>query len=205
MTTRRALRETRRLRSRRIRAILAGGLVFGVGAAATLAAWNDSEYGAATFTAGSFDIVGSTTGIAPFASHPAGTPAALSFTTPFGALAPGNTVYALYSVKTSATSVQGNVRVTVGSTGGSGLATYMTYGLKTIVGTTCDSSTYAGGTTVVADGAALSVGAASGQMLLAAGGSQINYCFAVTLKPEAPNAAQSLTAVQTWLILGTST
>ena len=41
----------RRSRSRMIRAILAGGLVLGVGTAVTLAAWNDSEFVTETFTA----------------------------------------------------------------------------------------------------------------------------------------------------------
>lgn len=205
MVTRRDMRDAKRLRSRRIRAILAGGLVLGVGGAATLAAWNDSEYGAATFTSGSFDIVGSTTGTGTFTNHPVGSPAALSFTAPFSGMAPGNTVYALFSVKTSASSVKGNVQVTAGTTGGTGLAPSMTYGVKTIAGTTCDSSAYTGGTVVVADGTALTAGAASAQALLAAGGNQINYCFAVTLKSDAPNTAQGLTAIQTWILLGTST
>ena len=41
--SRRQLSQRRQLRGRRIKAILAGGLVFGVGATATLAAWTDSE------------------------------------------------------------------------------------------------------------------------------------------------------------------
>ena len=41
-----------------IRAILAGGLVLGVGAAVTLAAWNDSEFVTGTFTAGTFNLRG---------------------------------------------------------------------------------------------------------------------------------------------------
>ena len=86
--TRRGVREAKRLLSRRIRAVLAGGLVFGVGATMTLAAWNDSEHGNATFTAGRFDIVGATDGTT-FSSHPVGTPAALSFSAPFSAMAPG--------------------------------------------------------------------------------------------------------------------
>ena len=86
--TRRGLREAKRLRLRRIRAILAGGLVLGVGAAATLAAWNDSEYGAATFTAGRFDIVGSTDGTT-FASHAtSGAAATLSFVVAPSAMSP---------------------------------------------------------------------------------------------------------------------
>ena len=56
------------LRRRRIYAVLAGGLVLGVGTAVTLAAWNDSEFAKSTFTAGSFVFQGSTDGTA-FADH----------------------------------------------------------------------------------------------------------------------------------------
>src|SRR5690606_31735774 len=52
----------RRRRSRMIRALLAGGLVLGVGTAVTLAAWNDSEFASGTFRAGTFDLEGSTDG-----------------------------------------------------------------------------------------------------------------------------------------------
>ena len=48
--------------NRKILAVLAGGLVLGVGVAVTLAAWNDSEFATGTFTAGSFNLEGSTTG-----------------------------------------------------------------------------------------------------------------------------------------------
>ena len=54
--------EERGLRSRKVRAILAGGLVLGLGAAVTLAAWNDSEFAKGTFTSGSLNIQGSVDG-----------------------------------------------------------------------------------------------------------------------------------------------
>ncbi|MEJ7649283.1 MAG: SipW-dependent-type signal peptide-containing protein [Nakamurella sp.] len=46
----------RRDRRRKFRAVLAAGLVLGVGGAVTLAAWNDSEYATGTFTAGTFNM-----------------------------------------------------------------------------------------------------------------------------------------------------
>ena len=202
--TRRGLREAKRLRLRRIRAILAGGLVLGVGAAATLAAWNDSEYGAATFTAGRFDIVGSTDGTT-FASHAtSGAAATLSFVVAPSAMSPGTTTYALFSVKTANPSVAGSLQLGVGSTAGTGLAPFLTYGVRSIAGTACNSTTYAAGTAVVADGTALSAGAAGTQAVAANGGSTVNYCFAVTLPSTAGNGAQGLTAIQTWQITGTS-
>ena len=52
----------------RLRAVLAGGLVLGIGTTATLAAWNDSEYATTTVTASRFGIVGNTNGGA-FTEH----------------------------------------------------------------------------------------------------------------------------------------
>ncbi|MFK0240552.1 SipW-dependent-type signal peptide-containing protein [Microbacterium sp. NPDC090281] len=204
MVTRSEMRERRRLRSRRLRAVLAGGLVLGIGVAATLAAWNDSEYGAASFTAGRFDIVGAIDG-ATFSSHATtGAAATLNFVLAPTAMAPGNSTYALFSVKTANPSVAGTLQLTAGTPGGTGLATYLTYGVRTIAGTTCNSTTYAAGTAVVADGSALTAGGSATQVVTANGAAQVNYCFAVTLPLTAPNAAQGLTMTQTWQFLGTS-
>ncbi|SDS18489.1 SipW-dependent-type signal peptide-containing protein [Microbacterium paraoxydans] len=192
------------MRSRRIRAILAGGLVLGVGATATLAAWNDSEHGAATFTAGRFDIVGATDGTT-FSSHAtAGTAAALNFQLPPTAMAPGTTTYALFSVRTASPSVAGVLQLTPGTPGGTGLATYLTYGVRTITGTSCTAATYPAGTAVVPDGSTLTTAGTTTQAVAANGAAQVNYCFAVTLPTAAGNGAQGLTMTQTWQIQGTS-
>lgn len=205
MRTRRSVREARRLRCRRIRAVLAGGLVLGIGTAVTLAAWNDSEYSAATFTAGQFGIVGATDGVA-FTDHPVASPAALTFTVAPTAMAPGNTTYALFSVKTVNPSVAGTLQLTAGAPTGTGLAPFLTYGVKTVTGPTCNSTTYAAGTSVsvVADGSALTAGGATAQSLAANGAAAVNYCIAVTLPTAAPNGAQGLTMTQTWTFTGTS-
>ncbi|MFD6815416.1 SipW-dependent-type signal peptide-containing protein [Microbacterium sp. NPDC060132] len=204
MGTRRQRRERIRLRSRRLRALLAGGLVLGIGTTATLAAWNDSEFGSATFTAGRFDLVGATDGVT-FSSHATtGAAAALNFQLPPTAMAPGTTTYALFSVKTASPSVAGVLQLTAGTPGGTGLASSLTYGVRAIAGTTCSAATYPGGTAVVADGSALTAGGASTQAVSANGASVVNYCFAVTLPTTAPNTAQGLTMTQTWQIQGTS-
>lgn len=209
-TTRRGMREAKRLRSRRVRALLAGGLVFGVGAAMTLAAWNDSEYGTATFTAGTFGIVGATDGTTFVEHNPTGTPpstaAALSFTVPVASMAPGRTTHALFSVKTVTGSVSGTALLTSTSPAGTGLGGYLTYGVKVVSSTVCNATTYAASTNVVvADGTAMATGSSTSQVLAANGSAQVNYCFAVTLPVGTGNAAQGLTAIQTWQVQGTST
>lgn len=201
--TRRRMRERKELLARRVRALLAGGLVLGIGTTATLAAWNDSEYGTATFTAGRFDIVGAVDGTT-FTNHPVGTPGALSFSTPFSALAPGSTVYALFSVKTANPSVAGTLQLSVSSTGGTGLGTYLRYGVRSIAGIACNATTYTAGTAVVPDNSAIGTAGTGTQAVAANGTSTVNYCFAVTLPAGTLNTAQGLTAIQTWQITGTS-
>lgn len=83
---------------RKVLAVLAGGLVLGVGAAVTLAAWNDSEFGAADFGAGTFVFQGSTDGTT-FEDHASEEGAAqLAFETGADNLAPGDVVYEAYAL-----------------------------------------------------------------------------------------------------------
>lgn len=204
MTTRRRMREARRRRSRRIRALLAAGVVFGVGAAGTLAAWNDSEHATATFDSGSFGIWGSIDG-ATFVDHAvSGTPATLNFQLAPTAMVPGTTTYALFSVKTLDDSVGGSVSLAAGTPSGA-LAPYLRYGVRIVPTPTCDASAYgASGDIVVAGGSALTVSGASPQTLAAAGASPVHYCFAVTLPADADNGAQGQSGAQSWTFAGTT-
>lgn len=207
LSTRSGMREAKRLRSRRVRAVLASGLVLGVGAAATLAAWNDSEHTTATFTAGQFGIVGATDGT-NFSNHlspgpPA--PATLGFAAPVGAMAPGNTVYALFSVKTVDPSVAGQVQLVANNTGITGLGPSLRYSVSVIAGTSCNATTFGAGTLVVPAGSVLTVNATGPQPLTANGGNQVNYCFAVTLPSDADNSAQGLSADAKWIFQAVST
>lgn len=81
------------------RAILAGGLVLGVGAAITLAAWTDNEWATGVFGSGNFGIEGSTDGTA-FSDHPTEAEAEeLEFTVGAENLAPDDVVYAPFAVQ----------------------------------------------------------------------------------------------------------
>lgn len=200
---RRHLVPERGRRFTRLRAVLAGGLVLGVGATATLAAWTDEEFANGSFAAGTFSIVGSTNGT-NFSDHPAAPGASLVFALTADAMVPGTTVYSLYSVKTAPTSVAGPVQLTAGAANGSGLGAYLSYGVSTITGTTCNASTFAAGSVVVSTGSALTAGAAGGIALAAAGASTINYCFAITLPTTAPNAAQGAVLSGQWIFAATA-
>lgn len=90
---------TRWTRSHKIRALLAGGVVLGVGAAVTLAAWNDSEFAKGDFAAGSFNIEGSTDGTAYAEQDTTGTAAAVFNLTDHGNVSPGDVLYKSFWVR----------------------------------------------------------------------------------------------------------
>ncbi|WP_282215603.1 SipW-dependent-type signal peptide-containing protein [Microbacterium luteolum] len=198
----------RRWRLRRARAVLACGLVLGIGVSSTLAAWNDSEYGGATFTAGTFNIQGATDG-ATFSQHATAPAAAtLSFAVPAvaSAMSPGDAVYALFSVKTVNPSMAGAVQLRANASNNAGLGAYLTYSVRTISQTTCNAANFAAGTALagLAAGSPLTVGSTSTQALSANGANQVNYCFEVTLPAGTPTAAQGTTLTAAWEFTATS-
>ena len=108
-------------RRRKVLAALAGGLVLGLGAAATLAAWNDSELASRTFSAGGdVDIQGSTDGGVTWSSSSTAPGKTLSFSTDANKLVPYNEIiYAPFAVRLSPDSVtppSGTLEGAVGST-----------------------------------------------------------------------------------------
>jgi predicted ribosomally synthesized peptide with SipW-like signal peptide len=188
-----------------VRALLAAGVVVGLGAASTLAAWTDQENATASFTAGTFGIVGSVDG-ATFTEHPSGAPAQLGFAVPAAGLVPGSVVYARFAVRTTSGSAAGIARLAADpanvSGDGSGLGGFLTYGVSRVAGTTCDLAAFNAGTIIVPRGSALTVSPASGttQALAANGGSPVTYCFEVTMPMTASNDAQGRSATPRWTV-----
>lgn len=88
-------------RRRKVLAILAGGAVLGVGAAITLAAWNDSEFATGTFAAGAFNLEGSTENPYVWDDHESAPGAALAFAVDADKLAPGAEMYAAFALRLS--------------------------------------------------------------------------------------------------------
>lgn len=195
----------RQTRFTRVRAVLAGALVLGVGGTLTLAAWTDTEYATGQFAASTFGIVGSTNGT-DFGDHPTGAPGTLVFASSPGAMSPGVTTYSKFVVKTTpATNVAGTVMLS-GATVIGGLGTHLRYGVRVIpVASACNQTSFNAGTTVVATNSALTDGATAVQTMAVAGGNPVAYCFGVTLPAGTPNAAQGQTATATWVFTATST
>lgn len=197
--------ETKRQRGRKVAAILAGGLVLGVGTMATLASWNDSEFATASFTGGKFNLVGSLNQSGPFIDHPTATPGTLSFTSTFGNLQPGDTIYAPYALALGKdTSYAATVSVSAGTFNGS--TTGLSYTLFTTATAGC-SATSVPVTTVVSNGTALnSVGTPTSFNLAKptaanTDGAPVYLCFKVTADTA---LVQGQTATPVWNFTATS-
>ena len=191
--------------SQKVRALLAAGVVVGLGAASTLAAWTDQENASASLTAGTFGIVGSVDGTT-FTEHPNQTPAQLAFSVPANALLPGSVVHAKFAVQTTDESAAGVARLAADPgnvpADGSGLGGFLTYGVSQIEGDTCDLAAFSEGTIIVPRGSALTISPAAGvtQALAADGDSPVTYCFEVTLPTTASNDAQGRSATPRWTV-----
>nr|WP_300150904.1 SipW-dependent-type signal peptide-containing protein [Propionicimonas sp.] len=196
--------ETRRQRGRKVAAILAGGLVLGVGTMATLAAWNDTEVATGTFTAGRFNMEGSADKGANWGDHTTSPGAALSFSTPFNNLQPGSTVYSTYQVRLAANTTN-NATVAL-SASSDGSVAGLTYQLATVATATCDDAALAAGTNLVPAGTTIGSASASTFTLskgtpTTSAGATVNLCFKVT----AGAITQGQTGSGTWTFTATST
>ncbi|RXZ51191.1 hypothetical protein ESP57_05295 [Agromyces fucosus] len=184
-------------RRRKVSAILAGGLVLGVGAAITLAAWNDSEFATGTFGSGQFGIEGSTDGTA-FSSSPTSPGKTLAFEVDADALAPGDTVYAPFAVQLEAGSTNA-AGVQIEALGADPISADLTYRLIQPTAFGCDSTTT--GTVLVPD-SPTTAGGLTDAFDLTAVTTPVNLCFVVTAGPDLdPN----LTGTVSWVFIGTST
>ncbi|WP_231445565.1 SipW-dependent-type signal peptide-containing protein [Brevibacterium zhoupengii] len=172
-------------RSRKFKAILAGGIVLGVGAAVTLAAWTDNEWAEGTFGAGSFNVQGSTDG-STFTDHESTDGAAsLSFDLAGGDnLTPGDTTAAPFVLRLDGeTSYDASV-VLENATGGGDNPAALTYEIVTVANAGACSAD-ATGTSIVPAGTALGSTAGAQGFDLTAGadateGAPVTLCFKVT-------------------------
>lgn len=191
-------------RSRKFKAILAGGIVLGVGAAVTLAAWTDNEWAEGTFGAGSFNVEGSTNGT-DFTDHESsGGAASLSFDLTGGDnMSPGDTVAAPFVLRLDGTTTY-DAGVVLESAAGSGdNEANLSYGIVAVDdAAACTAG--ATGTTIVPAGTALdaTTGAQGFDLTAGAGstaGAPVTLCFQVTAgnnltEGKAANAQWQFTA-----------
>jgi predicted ribosomally synthesized peptide with SipW-like signal peptide len=194
-------------------ACLAGGVVLGVGAAVTLAAWNDDVFTQGTFTAGTFNVQGSTDGGTTWVeADTAGTAATLAFTlggATLSNLSPGDTAYAPFALHTEAGTTNGaDISLPTVTGDGGTILPNLTYTLVETTSATCDAAAVSSATTtVVPAGTAITGGATSSTVFsldpatTAADGAPVYLCYAVT---AGAGLGQGQTGTVTWDFHATS-
>ncbi|MFC3687977.1 SipW-dependent-type signal peptide-containing protein [Aquipuribacter hungaricus] len=201
----------------RARALLAAGVVVGVGSAATLASWTDTEWvwggnsSGDAVAASIFEVQQNlwdgAGGAAAFVDREtAESGGELDFSLAAGALSPGVTVFAPMQLRT----VPGSdaATLTLGPaalrTGDPAFFSALTYGVRTGVAKgDCTAGGFATGTPLVAQGTTLTTGSGTTSLTLGAGGPgtpgpAVDVCFAVTLPAGAPDALQGKGASPLW-------
>lgn len=214
-------------KANKVRAILAGGLVLGVGAAFTLAAWTDNEWvfgqsenGGGPPGTKSYQMQQNTyTGLAGAdvwsdqGDAPGG---ALTFSVNADKLVPGSTVYAPMQLRTVPGSEGLSVLLSDAQRGASGDADlYSALRVeikKNVVKTSCNNLRFGDNTVdedlIVGPGGALS-DTSSKVIPLSPGadansaGAPVNICFALSLPSDAPPALQGKSTVPLWKFTST--
>lgn len=197
----------RAARWRKLRAVLAGGLVLGVGATATLAAWNDNEYGQGTFTASRFDIQGSVDGGGTWSDNAASPGAAMTFN---GAgMSPTATRFASLQVRTKVDStVAGTATLQTPTNSNPTLAAALQYRVVLYTGT-CNAGSFTAGSTYLVGTSTVyaaldSVVTANPLPIGAAGATPLLLCFQVLMPAGASTTLQGLSNTAVWRVLASS-
>jgi predicted ribosomally synthesized peptide with SipW-like signal peptide len=207
-----ARKSRRRVVLRRVQALLAGGLVLGVGVTVSLAAWNDSEYAATTVTASVFGVEGSVNGGAYSEHSTSGAAAALVFSPSVTQFSPGTVGFQSFAVRTTATStVGGTVTLQQPSTTPTSGALYngLVYAIRTVPsGSACNQALFANAAAPVIVANASGLGAtitANPRPLSAASADPVTFCVRIELTTSTDTAAQGTALTIQMRFLGEST
>lgn len=192
----------------RVRAVLAGALVLGVGSAVTLASWTDTEFASGSFTASRFDTESSADG-ATFASNV--NPPTATFTAATG-MSPLVSKYTTLDVRTTATSILGSVLLTATTKSGT-LGDVLEYRVirASTTSTACVAAAFSDVGSVYVAGTSAGAYVVGGTMpvtppsqSIAAAGGLVRYCFEVRIKAATANTYQGASGTLTWTFTSTS-
>lgn len=206
----------------RVRAVLAGALVLGVGASVTTASWTDTEYATGSFGASVFSIESTVSApysaAGPWRTNETAPGATLTFDA--AGMHPGKSVYAPIALRTQPSSVAGTVTlggaaVTNSTTTPPLLGAALVY--RVVRSETCGAGAFGSGAAFVVGSATsaqpLTTGQTAGAATLPAAtattpGSSVHFCFEVTLPPTNPTSAsnglQGKSASAVWLFSAVS-
>ncbi|MDD9205230.1 SipW-dependent-type signal peptide-containing protein, partial [Georgenia sp. 10Sc9-8] len=189
-------------RSKKIKAMLAGGLVLGVGATVTLASWSDQAFVDGVFRTSTFGIEARTTPTAEWQEAETEASAVdLTLETSLAReLQPGATVYTPLELRTVTGSVAGTVTLEGAEpVGEAALFEALTY--TVVESATCDATAVAASTdALVPGGAELTQGSDAGVISVGANSTEpVTLCFAFTLPDTADDPTlQGLDATAQW-------
>ena len=186
----------------KVRAALAGGLVFGLAAGLTVASWTDAERVGATFTASSFDVQTSLAGGAYTAST--------TVSGTVNGIYPGTASYIALRVKTTAVSVAGSVRLSSAGNTTDLLAPALQYRIVRS-SASCTATVFTGSPTYVVGGASTyqlvsaALAPTTPIAVAAAGGTEAAYCIELSVIPGSSQTTyQGKSATVSWTIGGVS-
>ncbi|GAA2001098.1 hypothetical protein JL107_01050 [Nakamurella flavida] len=198
-------------RKGKVRAVLAGCAVLGIGATVTLAAWTDTEwvYGAGNgdgdpISTSTFEVQQNVFDGVGFTDRETAPGGALVFSPTATALTPGDTVTAPMQLQTTATSEAASITLAGAVLNGSEQPLFdtVTYGAYTGVSQAdCDAQDFAAGDVLVPEGSALTVGSdpATPIVLAANAADTSDICFVITLPDDAPDTVQGQGIAPAWL------
>lgn len=188
-------------RRRRRKALLAGGIVLGLGAAMTLAAWSDDVFVNGSFAAGQFGIEGAVdnagTAWQQYDSSPGG---GLAFTLNPQTMAPGDAVYAPLNLRVDQAKNSYDATITLptaptgpatASTANSALFNALRVSLYNVPPAQCNANGTTGTAMSGFDGVALSTTTTTTMLTLdKADTVGKGICFKVSLPTDAPASVQ---------------
>jgi hypothetical protein len=191
------------LRSRKIAAMFAGGLVVALGIVSTLATSGGVQLASGSFAAGAFDLQGSVDGW-EYADHlgTASSPvAALTLSAEMGNLSPNDRIYVPFAVRLAkGGSYAARVTVRPESTMGAVLSQYSVYRTGTFG---CSSDADLATATVLLDGELMQAPATFDLARPSPGsaGVPVGLCFVAVIRPD---LAQGGSGAFTWSLQGES-
>ena len=200
----------------RARAILAGALVLGVGAAVTVAAWTDNEYSEGSFSATTFTTESSVNFGGTWADNIASPGATMTFST--AGMSPNTFRYGSLWVRTKPASDSGSLTLTAPTivdtpATAPTLSSVLLYRVITTAAiTACDASLFTAGASYIVGSSAgpVALTTAGGSTAVAAAasatlpGTPTRFCFEVTLPASAPNTVQGKATSAVWRVNATS-
>lgn len=197
-------------RSRSRRAILAGGAVLGVGAAATLAAWTDNTWVESTFTTTPFNIEAAVDPDGKYwQDYSAPNGGTLGFSVASGGMLPGDSVYAPLNLKlTGGGTADMLVRLSSppsAPSGGNNVEFFnaLTLTLYEAAPANCSAAGIGSTPPIGAfSNAGLTQHAGADLVTLPGNGDPVGVCFKITLSPSAGIAVQNGTSQLLWTLQG---